>query len=123
MTKTLLITGLLCCFLTSAFAQHFSDRHVFDLDKLQQSITKLHTPEMLKKSPMEKFPEWMIRNGYLFSSTDSLLLSEIPNRLKLTPGNPGLTDNMPVAMPHGHFPSIVIIPDSTANYTLIIKKP
>jgi hypothetical protein len=123
MTKTLLITGLLCCFFTAAFTQQETDRHLFDFKKLNQSIDKLQTPDMLKKNPMEKLPDQMIRNGLLFSSTDSLLLSEVPDRLKFTPGHTSLTDNMPVAMPHGHFPSIIIKPDSAVNYMLIIKKP
>jgi hypothetical protein len=123
MTKTLLITGLLSCFFTAAYTQHFSDRLVFDCDRLQQSIAKLQNPDIPKKNLMEKLPEWMIKNDHLFSSTDSLLMSELPGRSYTIPGNPGFSDNMPVAIPRGHFPSIIIKPDSTANYKLIIKKP
>ncbi len=123
MTKALLITGLLCCFFTAAFTQQETDRHIFDFKKFSRSIDKLQTPDILKKNPMEKFPDRMIRNGHLFSSTDTLLLSEIPGRSYMTPCDPGFTDNMPVAIPHGHFPSIIIKPDSAVNYRLIIKKP
>lgn len=123
MTKILLTAGLLCCFLSTVFAQHFSDRHVFDLNKLQQSITKLQPPEILKKNPLEKFPDQIIKDVRLFSSSDSLLLSEIPDRLKFTPGHTGFMDNMPVVLPRGHYPSIIIKPDSTSDYMLIIKKP
>src|SRR5512145_564111 len=112
MTKTLLITGLICCFCTTAFTQQNTNRPVFKADRFQN-------PDFFNKNPMEKFPDRMHGNGHLFSSTDSLLLSEIPGRLKLNPGYPGFTDNMPVALPRGHFSSIIIKPDSAVNYRLI----
>ncbi len=116
MTKTFLITGLLSCLCVAAFTQQNSNRHSFNADRFQN-------PDIFKKIPMEKFPDRMIRNGQLFSSTDSLLLSEIPGRFKFTPGNPDLYDNMPIALPQGHFPSTIIKPDSTVHYKLIIRNP
>lgn len=116
MTKMLLITGLLSCLCIAAFTQQHSNRQLFNGERFLN-------PNILKENPMEKFPDRMIRIGHLFSSTDSLLLSEIPDRFKFTPGNPDLYDNMPIALPQGHFPSIIIKPDSSVNYKLIIRNP
>ncbi|MBN1142816.1 MAG: hypothetical protein JXA72_00265 [Bacteroidales bacterium] len=65
----------------------------------------------------------MIGKGHPFTSSDTLLLSEIPGRMVLTPGDCGLNNNMPVVRPRGHFPSIIIKPNESVDYKLIIKKP
>ena len=116
MKKTILLTGLLSCLCMAAFTQQHTNRHDFDRDRSQN-------PDLFKQIPMEKLPDWMIKNDRLFSSTDSLLLSEIPDRFRFIPVNPGLNDNMPIATPRGHFPSVIIKPDSVVNYKLIIRNP
>ncbi len=116
MTKALLITGLLSCFCIASFTQQHTNRHAFDADRFQN-------PDFCKKDPMEKFTNPIIKNGRLFSPADSLLLSEIPDRFRFIPGNPDLNDNMPITRPRGHFPSVIIKPDSSVNYKLIIKNP
>lgn len=67
----------------------------------------LNNPEHLKYLPGKKFADKEVHFGKLSNS-----------KIKV----PHMFDNMPCHYPQGSFPMLVYKPDSTVNYTMLIKK-
>lgn len=101
-------------------------------------IMKVSAQQNLKK------PKYSKDNGYSYSSELAMnfnsyaeaLKQQDPPKLHINPdqlpsrrppyfrtSRPPLTDHMPVIRPKGYFHGIVIKPDTTIDYKLLIRKP
>jgi len=122
MKKLILVTVFLSLFLTPSFSQikgyfkidtTFKDRSSFTFQKplsFGDSIKLNFPPKGLPDNKRFGFPEYSGRN--LAIRPDSMG--------SIVEGQS--SDRMPCYIPKGNFPMMVLKPDSTIKYTLLIKR-